>query len=109
MKSFLFPSARDDILRYYRYLLVNENSPKTAERFLRTIQVEIKQLCRRPKIGAPVILKNPQLAGLRSWLVQGFPSIRIYYLLSPDGIRIIRVLHGKRDTNSILEQESLEQ
>jgi plasmid stabilization system protein ParE len=32
-------------------------------------------------------------------------AIRIYYLLDNDAIRVIRVLHGKRDLNRIPERE----
>jgi hypothetical protein len=42
---------------------------------------------------------------LRSWPVAGFEAIRIYYLADVDAIHVIRVLHGKRDVNSVLERE----
>ncbi|MFI5105098.1 MAG: hypothetical protein ACHP79_09270, partial [Terriglobales bacterium] len=32
MKGFIRPSAREDILRQYRYLLLEESSPVAAER-----------------------------------------------------------------------------
>jgi plasmid stabilization system protein ParE len=35
----------------------------------------------------------------------GFEAIRIYYLLDEDTIRVIRILHGKRDVKRILERE----
>jgi plasmid stabilization system protein ParE len=50
-------------------------------------------------------LNNHQLQSLRSWPVAGFEAIRIYYLLDNDAIRVIRVLHGKRDLKRILERE----
>ena len=39
------------------------------------------------------------------WPVAGFEAIRIYYLLDKDTIRVIRILHGKRDVKRILERE----
>ena len=42
----------------------------------------------------------------RSWPVAGFEAIRIYYLLDEDAIRVIRILHGKRDVKRILEREA---
>lgn len=104
MKKFISPAACEDILRQYRYLLLDQDRPLVAERFRRTIEAEIKKLCRTPRVGVPVYLDNPRLAGLRSWLVEGFPAIRIYYLSSKDEVQIVRVLHGKRDLGSILEQ-----
>lgn len=32
-------------------------------------------------------------------------AIRLYFLLDNDTMRIIRILHGKRDIRSILERE----
>ncbi len=59
-----------------------------------------------PGAGAPKLLENPSLAGLRSWPVHGFPAMRIYYLHAADELRIVRVLHGKRDINPLLEEEA---
>lgn len=38
----------------------------------------------------------------------GFTSIRIYYLVAGNNLRVIRILHGKRDINPMLENESEE-
>jgi toxin ParE1/3/4 len=105
MKSFIRSVARDDILRQYRYLLLDQDSPRSAERFLKNVESAINQLCRRPALGAPSKWKNPFLQGLRSWPVEGFPAVRIYYLVSANTLRVVRVLHGKRDVRSILESE----
>jgi hypothetical protein len=35
----------------------------------------------------------------------GFEAIRIYYLVDEGAIRVIRILHGKRDVKRILEGE----
>jgi plasmid stabilization system protein ParE len=37
--------------------------------------------------------------------VVGFEALRIYYLVDKDTIRIIRILHGKRDVQRMLEHE----
>lgn len=69
-----------------------EDNPGLAQRFLAAVQEAISKICQRPGIGAPKLIDNPKLAGLRCWLVAGLPSIRI--------------LHGKRDINPMLENES---
>ena len=106
MKSFISDAARDDILRQYRYLLTERESPSVAERFLTSVQRAIGQIRKSPSIGSPRSFNNPKLAGLRTSAVEGFPSIRVYYLLSGDKIRIIRVLHGKRDVGRVLESDA---
>lgn len=108
MKVIIRPTAREDILRQYRYYLIEQDAGDAAERFLEAIQVAIKQLCKHPGIGTPKALQNPALAGLRSWPVKGFSAIRVYYLTSEKMLRIVRVLHGKRDINPMLEDESMD-
>jgi plasmid stabilization system protein ParE len=46
------------------------------------------------------------LRGLRSWPVKGFDDVRVYYLAYEGQVRVVRVLHGKRDINSILNEEA---
>ncbi len=58
-----------------------------------------------PETGAPRISSNPILSDLRSWPVKGFEDIRIYYLIQEEEIRIVRVLHGRRDIQNILEND----
>ena len=45
------------------------------------------------------------VTGLRSWPVKGFETIRIYYLKLPGRLRVLRILHGKRDVRRILRRE----
>jgi plasmid stabilization system protein ParE len=99
-------AARDDILSQYRYYLIEKDAARAADRFLEAVQSAIELLCRMPGAGAPKVLENPRLAGLRSWPVRGFPAMRIYYLhAADDELRIVRVLHGKRDVNPLLEED----
>jgi toxin ParE1/3/4 len=102
-------AAREDVLRQYSYYLVEKGAAPAAERFLEAVQSAIEMLCRMPDMGALKILENPKLAGLRSWPVGGFSAIRIYYLHQGDELRIVRVLHGKRDINPLLEEEHAEE
>jgi plasmid stabilization system protein ParE len=108
VKGSIGPSARDDILRQYRYFLLEEDNLAVAQRFLAAVQATVSKICQRPGIGVRKLIENPKLAGLRSWPVAGFTSIRIYYLVAGNTLRIIRVLHGKREINPMLENESEE-
>jgi toxin ParE1/3/4 len=103
LKSVIRPLAREDILRQYRYLLIEQDVPEIAERFLIAIQDSIRQISRRSGIGVPVNLGNVKISTVRSWRVNGFPAIRIYYVVSDKTLRVIRVLHGKRDIHPLLE------
>jgi len=59
-----------------------------------------------PAWGAPKLLRNAALARLRVAPVEGFEDMRIFYLVQGETSKVIRILHGKRDVNRILEGES---
>lgn len=103
MKHVIRPSARNDILRQYEYYFL-EGVPDIAVRFIDAVHESISRICQMPGIGAPKQLMNPKLYGLRVWPVQEFEEIRIYYLTGNEEIKIIRVLHGRRDIHAILEE-----
>lgn len=105
MKFVIRPAAREDILRQYQYYLIEAEDELVAVRFVDAVQSAIAQVCRQPGVGSPKILNNLKLAGLRSWPVRGFSEIRVYYLVSEKMVRVVRVLHGKRDINPMLEVE----
>jgi toxin ParE1/3/4 len=105
LKAIILPAARDDILRQYRYYLVEQDNPKVAERFLSAVRKTMEGIIRMPQGGAPKRLSREALRSLRSWPVKGFEDRRVYYLAQEGGVRVVRVLHGKRDINNILEKE----
>ena len=90
----------DDILAQFFYLLDHE-VPHVAERFINAVDRTFSQLTEYPQIGAPRKLRNRHLEGLRQWPVEGFERVQIYYLLTEDAIRVVRILHGKRDRDQI--------
>jgi plasmid stabilization system protein ParE len=89
--------------------LIEKDAAHAADKFLEAVQSAIELLCRMPGAGAPKVLENPRLAELRSWPIRGFPAMRIYYLSAGDELRIVRVLHGKRDVNPLLEEETADE
>jgi plasmid stabilization system protein ParE len=98
-------TASDDVIRQFRYYLVAENLPDVAVRFREAVRRTVESLRQHPLVGPRYLSNNPQLQNLRSGPVPGFEAIRIYYFLDNDAIRVIRVLHGKRDLKRILERE----
>jgi len=98
-------AASDDIARQFRYYLVTLNLPNVAVRFRTAVRQTLQWLQQHPLVGPRYRSSNPQLQTLRTWAVAGFEAIRIYYLLDEDTIRVIRILHGKRDVKPILERE----
>lgn len=84
-------------------------SPGAASRFLDAAERVFRDLSEMPSIGAIRQLRNPRLAGLRSWRIPGFDKHIVFYRVIDDGIEIVRVLHGARDVPRILENETLDE
>ena len=74
MKIEIYPRAEADIIRQFRYYLVDRDAPLTAVRFREAVIVSVKQLHPHPRIGSIV---RGSIPGLRSWPVKGFDMIRI--------------------------------
>lgn len=100
----LFPRAEADIIAQFRYYLVDQNAPLIAVHFREAVMESINQLKPHPRIGS---LFRGSIPGLRSWPVKGFDMIRVYYLHDLDRLRVVRVLHGKRDVRRMLRQENV--
>ncbi len=103
MKAFVRRAAREDILRQYRYYLLAD-AFDAANRFLEAVDNSIGRLVAMPQVGAPQRFRNPALGGLRSWPVKDFEDIHIYYVIRNDVLRVVRVLHRKRDVRTLLEK-----
>jgi len=98
-------AASDDVVRQFRYYLLTLNLPDLAVRFRAAVRHTVQSLQKHPLAGPRYRSSNPQLQTLRTWAVAGFEAIRINYLQDEDTIRVIRILHGKRDIKRILERE----
>ena len=105
MKHVIRPCARDDIIRQFRWYLIEQDASEAAFRFLDAVDESVGELLRMPEMGAPKAVRNPVLAGLRTWPVKGFEDIRIYYLVQREILKVVRILNGKRDIKPILENE----
>jgi len=57
LKAIILPAARDDILRQFRYYLVEQDKPKVAERFLSVVPRTMQEIIRTPQGGAPILTK----------------------------------------------------
>jgi len=106
MRPVILPAARDDILRQFRYYLVDQDKPQVADRFLGSVRKTVDLIIRTPQGGAPKRLSRDALRGLRSCPSRVFEDVRVYYLACEGQIRVVRVLHGKRDVNNILKERS---
>ena len=107
MKISYRQAACDDVIRQFRYYLVTLNLPEIAVRFKDSVRRTVQSLSRHPQIGPHCASGTPELHSLRSWPVAGFEAIRVYYSVEGDSLRVIRILHGKRDIHSIFGKEEI--
>ncbi len=55
MNPVIGPLARDDMIRQFRWYLVEHEAPEMAFRFLDAVDDSVEQLLRNPGMGAPRI------------------------------------------------------
>jgi putative addiction module CopG family antidote len=83
--------------------LAAEASLETALRFYDAAGATFGKIASMPGVGERWQSANPRLTELRIWRVEGFDKHLIFYRSTADGIDIIRVLHGARDVDRVLE------
>lgn len=71
--------------------------------FYDAILADLQQLSAMPRMGARRRAKTPTLKGLRSWPVGGYRNYLIFYFPIDNGIDVLRVLHGAREVDRIID------
>lgn len=94
------PKARRDITQLGLYL--KQHSPAAARRFLDAVEQACRKLAAMPEMGSLWGAPEPELAGLRCWPIHRFENYLIFYRPLPDGIEVVRVLHGSQDVERLL-------
>ncbi len=89
-------SAEADLAEIWAY--ITRDSPDNADRFLyRIYQICQEELASNPRLGRT---RDELTQGLRSLVFEGYV---IFYHPVPNGVEIVRVLHGMRDIESIFD------
>ena len=107
MKLFIQEAAERDILHQIEWY-AEKGVPAIGLRFSDAVAESLRAVIAIPLGGAPKATANPRLAGLRTWPVKGFDEFRIYYLVQPDLLTVVRVLHDKRDTDALLRRQVIQ-
>ncbi len=104
----LLPEAEQDVDEESVYL-AQEASAEVGIRFYDAAHESFRELLDMPGIGKVKEVNNPKLSDIRQWQVSGFENYLIFYRVFPGGIEIMRVLHGARNIDHILERETGEE
>jgi toxin ParE1/3/4 len=103
-KVILDPEADRDIEDEFNYLA--DRSIDAALRFLKATEETFDDLAEMPGMGSPRRFKNSKLAGVRMWPIKDFPNYLAFYLTTDESIRVLRVLHGARNIERILDSDA---
>jgi toxin ParE1/3/4 len=72
-------------------------------RFRHDLQTTLGRLERLPDSGGPLDPPSPRYPAMRVARLARFKRYAVYYLPTPDGILVVRVLHTSRDASAILD------
>ena len=95
----LTPQAREDVKQIAAYIA--EHSPQSSMVFRQTLENIYEVLLDLPEIGTIHNFHNPEMKGLRMLPVRKFTKYLIFYRSTPEGLEIVRVVHGARDLPSL--------
>jgi plasmid stabilization system protein ParE len=99
----LSPQALDDLSDIWDYIAVDDL--KAANRVESAILAACYTLARHPLLGSKRI--NTTSLPVRFWTVTRFPNFIVVYRPETDPLRIVTVLHGKRNIKRLLEEPRL--
>lgn len=102
----MLQTAKDDIRRRFRHLLLEGHVEGIAERFVDAMSAATERILESPGIGAPRRSLNKKLDGLRSFPVEGFENVRIYYVVEKKKLKVVRVLHGRQDVRTLMRKST---
>ncbi len=100
------PQVIQDLIEIATYIA--ENDLDSSDRFLRAAEETFKQLEKMPQSGKNSYFSNNRLQNIRQLTLKGFKKYLIFYQIIPTGVEVIRVLHGSREIEAILENDSQE-
>ncbi len=84
---------------------IAEDNLEASDKFLAAAEETFKQLGQMPKMGKSCQFSNPNLAGVRQQFIKGFRKYLVFYRPIKSGVEILRVIHGARDIEAILDED----
>jgi toxin ParE1/3/4 len=101
------PKADQD-LDDQAYYLSTEASPEVGHCFIVAAHETFSLLATQPELGWQRRLQHPGVVSFRVFRVSGFERMLVLYRPHPDGVEILRVVHGSRNLQALLRHEGLD-
>ena len=97
-------AARRDLIQQWLWYAENAGI-EVAERFFQAADNSLHLLSTQPEGGTSFFVHAPELRGMRRFPVSnGFEKILLFYFPLPDGVDLVRVVHGSRDLEQLLRE-----
>ena len=97
------PLVIRDLIELATYIA--EDNLDASDRFLVAAEETFNQLAKTPWMGKLSQFSNPNLADIRQQAVKGFKKYLVFYRPTDLGVEILRVIHGARDIQAILDED----
>jgi plasmid stabilization system protein ParE len=98
----LTPQATEDLDAIW--WIIAEQSRDAAERVEIEILATCHRLARHPRMGTK--RQDITMLPVRFWTITKFPNYVIVYRPESVPLRVVAILHGKRDLKEVLEERS---
>lgn len=98
---FRIPAAEQDLVDHF--VAIGQEDPVAADRFLDQAEALANRLVAFPRSGRAWPTADPRLAGLRVVPVPRFPNYLVFYRHDSRGVILVRVLHGARQIERVLD------
>ena len=95
------PQVIRDLIELATYMA--EDNMDASDLFLVAAEETFKQLAQMPKMGKRCQFPHPNLIDVRQQAIKGFRRYLIFYRLIDSEVEILRVIHGARDIEDILD------
>jgi len=95
------PAADQDLEEIATY--IGHDNPAAATRFVSAATAAFHELVEMTYVGSRVLVNDPRLTDLRRRRVPRFGNYLIFYRVTEEAVQIVRVLHGARDIERILD------
>ena len=97
------PQVIHDLIDLATYIA--NNNMDVSDKFLAAAEETFKQLAQTPEIGRMREFDNPNLADIRQQAIKGFRNYLVFYRTRDADVEILRVLHGRRDIDAVLDED----
>lgn len=97
------PQVIRDLIELATYIA--EDDLEASERFLTAAEQTFKQLGNLPGMGKISQFSDPKLVDVRQQAIKGFRKYLVFYRPTDSGVEILRVIHGARDIEAILDED----